>query len=259
VSSFRVVEEVSRHDSAAGWNLNLSVAIDYVLAWFPDHGAEDILSTPDLILAGVFVPSGHAVPAEGGYRVSGQWRFVSGCQHARWILVACLLMDGGHPRLDAQGRPTRRFVVLPAAETEVLDTWHTLGMRGTGSHDVRVANALVPAERTAPMVPLQQPGKASQGALYRLTVWPPIALLAPPALGIARVAIDDARHCLRRRCIRPGARVRRRVRDPQRAELPAVLQGCAHHHVAHLRLGAALRVGRGRDVGCPGDWPFFDF
>jgi alkylation response protein AidB-like acyl-CoA dehydrogenase len=191
VGSFRVVEEVARHDSAAGWNLNLSTATDYLLAWFPDDGADEVLGTGELVLAAVFNPPGAAVPVDGGYRVSGQWRFVSGCQHAKWIFVLVFLMDGATPRRDEAGRPQQLMILLPAAETQVLDTWYTLGMRGTGSHDVRAEDVFVPARRAVPLAPLQRPGTAFTGPLYRLTLWPPIALLAPPALGIARAAIDD--------------------------------------------------------------------
>jgi alkylation response protein AidB-like acyl-CoA dehydrogenase len=100
-------------------------------------------------------------------------------------------MDGDQPRCNEQGIPLQRFMLLPAANATILDSWHTLGMRGTGSHDVAVSDVFVPERRTAPVAPLEQPGTAYQGPLYRLTVWPPVALLAPPALGVARAAIDD--------------------------------------------------------------------
>ena len=80
---------------------------------------------------------------------------------------------------------------LPAEHVTIVDTWHTMGMRGTGSHDVAVADMFVPERFTAPLVPLERPGTAYQGPLYRLTIWPPIALLIPPALGVARAALDD--------------------------------------------------------------------
>jgi alkylation response protein AidB-like acyl-CoA dehydrogenase len=193
VSMFRVVEEVARHDSAAGWTLNLSVAIDPFLAWLPDAGAAEILEGhPEVIFGTSFTPTGgQAVPVDGGYRVTGQWPFVSGAHDARWFLFLPCLMDGDQPRRNAQGVPMQIWAFLPAEHATVLDTWHTLGMRGTGSHDVAVADVFVPERFTAPLAPLEQPGTAYQGPLYRLTIWPPIALLAPPALGVARAAMDD--------------------------------------------------------------------
>jgi alkylation response protein AidB-like acyl-CoA dehydrogenase len=192
VSMFKVVEAVARQDSVAGWNLQLSLAVHCLLAWLPDEGAAEVLAgQPDVILGTSFTPAGQAVPVEGGYRLSGQWPFVSGAHDAHWFLFLPFVMDGDRPRCNEQGIPLQRFMVLPAGNATILDTWHTLGMRGTGSHDVAVSDVFVPERRTAPVAPLEQPGTAYRGPLYRLTVWPPIALLAPPALGVARAAIDD--------------------------------------------------------------------
>jgi len=192
VSIFKVVEAVARHDSAAGWNLQLSLAVDWLLAWLPDAGVAEILDgNPDAILGTSFTPTCQAIEVEGGYRLTGQIPYVSGAHHCHWFLFNPILMDGDQPRLHAPGIPMQRFVWLSAADTAILDTWHTLGMRGTGSHDVAIHDLFIPEQRTAPLAPLGQPGTAYQGPLYRLTVWPPIALLAPPALGVAQAALDD--------------------------------------------------------------------
>src|SRR5215475_5365754 len=75
VSMFRVVEEVARHDSAAGWTLQLSLAVDSCLAWLPDAGAAEILEGhPEIIFGTSFTPTGgQATPVDGGYRLTGQW------------------------------------------------------------------------------------------------------------------------------------------------------------------------------------------
>ena len=75
-------------------------------------------------------------------------------------------------------------------EAEIIDNWNTLGMRGTGSHDVNVDDLFVPAERAVPFKPLDQPSPAYSGPWHRLTIWPPVACNAIPALGIAQAAID---------------------------------------------------------------------
>ena len=80
---------------------------------------------------------------------------------------------------------------MPAEQAEIIDNWNTLGMSGTGSHDVALNDVFVPEERAVPFVPLGTPSEAYSGPLYRLTVWPAVAALATPALGIARAAIDD--------------------------------------------------------------------
>ena len=193
VSLFHVVEEVARHESAAGWTLPRSLAVESCLAWLPDAGAAEILEGhPEVIFGTSFTPTGgQAIPVDGGYRLTGQWPFVSGAHDARWFLCQPRLMDGDQPRLNTQGAPRQIWAFLPAAHATILDTWQTMGMRGTGSHDVAPADMFVPERFTAPVVPLERPGTAYQGPLSRLTIWPPIALLAPPALGVARAALDD--------------------------------------------------------------------
>jgi indole-3-acetate monooxygenase len=191
VSVMQVVEEVSCLDSAAGWNLQLSTGIVPFFAWFPDAGVEEVWGdNSDLILGGTLFPPGTAVPVEGGYRVSGRWPFVSGCQNASWFMGPALVLKDSEPRRGEDGNPVQLVVVYRAGEAEVLDTWHTIGMRGTGSHDVVAKDVFVPTRRTTVLAPLTKPAKGFDGPLYRLTIWTAVAALAAPALGIARTAID---------------------------------------------------------------------
>jgi alkylation response protein AidB-like acyl-CoA dehydrogenase len=192
ITMFRVVEEVARHDGAAGWNLQLALGAHSFLAWLPDEGAAEIMhSHPDTIIAGSFTPGPRAIPVDGGYRLRGQWPFVSGGHDSHWFGFLPQIMDGDQPRLNDQGSPVQRLMFLPADKATILDTWHTLGMRGTGSDDVVVSDLFIPERHTALFAPLEKPGTAYRGPLYRLTIWLPVALLASPALGIARAAIDD--------------------------------------------------------------------
>jgi alkylation response protein AidB-like acyl-CoA dehydrogenase len=192
LTMFRVIEEVSRHDSAAGWNVQLAAVTNCNMAWLPDEGATEILNShPQTIIAGSFTPGPRAMPVEGGYRLSGRWPFVSGGHEAHWFEFLPQIMDGDQPLRSDQGSPVQRLMFLPADKATILDTWHTLGMRGTGSDDVVVSDLFIPERHTALLVPLEKPGTAYQGPLYRLTIWVPIGLMAPVALGIARAAMDD--------------------------------------------------------------------
>jgi alkylation response protein AidB-like acyl-CoA dehydrogenase len=191
MTAFRVFEEVSRLDSAAGWNLQLSVAVDPFGAWFPDEGAREVFGDPEAVLGGAFFPPRRAVPVKGGYRVTGQTPFVSGAHQCRWFFGLANIFDGDVPRVNDGGEPVTLITACPADEAQILDTWHTLGMRGTGSHDVVMTDVFVPERRTAPLVPLETPGTAYGGPLYRFTIWASVAALAPVATGIARAAIDD--------------------------------------------------------------------
>jgi alkylation response protein AidB-like acyl-CoA dehydrogenase len=191
ITTFRVLEEVSRIDSAAGWNLQLASAVDAFGAWFPDDGAREIFGQPDTTFAAGFFPPRPAVSVDGGYRVTGQTPFASGAHQARWFMGLAQIHDGDTPRLAADGTPVTLMTMCPADEAVIVDTWRTLGMRGTGSHDVLMTDVFVPSRRAALLVPLEQPGTAYQGPLYKLTVWAAIVVLATVPLGIARAAIDD--------------------------------------------------------------------
>lgn len=192
VTMCQVVEEVARHSAAAGWNLDLSLGGNFLPAWLPDEGAAEIMySHPQPIIVGSFTPGQQATAVEGGYRLSGEWSFVSGSHEGHWFLFRPAIMDGEQPRRNDQGKPVQRFMFLPADKVHIRDTWHTLGMQGTGTNDVVVPETFVPERHTALAIPLEKPGKAYQGPLYRLSIWLPIALNAPPALGIARAALDD--------------------------------------------------------------------
>jgi alkylation response protein AidB-like acyl-CoA dehydrogenase len=192
MTAIRIFEEVARIDSAAAWNLQISNAVDPFLAWLPDEGSQEIFANgPDRVMAGALFPPGQATPVDGGYRLSGRWPFVSGCHHCSWYMTPSLIMEGDNPKLAENGQPVQMLTFFSSGDAEIIDTWHTMGMRGTGSHDVVAKDVFIPETRTAMMEPLQKPGSAYRGSLYRMTIWPPVAALAPPALGIARAAINE--------------------------------------------------------------------
>ncbi|BBA36951.1 hydroxylase [Methylocaldum marinum] len=191
VAGLRVIEEISRIDSAAGWNLQIAVAHDMFAPWFGDQAAQEIFGF-DAIPVGSFNPVRKAVPVAGGYRISGRTGFVSGAHHATAFLGFANIHDDGQPRLGAGGVPEMLLIAVPASEAEIVDNWNTMGMRGSGSHDVEMKDAFIPEHWAVPWGPLEKPGSAYQGPLYRLTVWPAIAALVSPALGIARTAVDEA-------------------------------------------------------------------
>lgn len=191
ISGLRIIEEISRIDSAAGWNLQIAVAHDMFAPWFGDRAAQEIFHA-DAVPVGAFNPARKAVPVAGGYRISGRTSFVSGAHHATAFIGFAQIHDGDRLRVDANGAPETRLIAVPASEAEIVDNWNTMGMRGSGSHDVEMRDAFIPEHWAAPWGQLEKPGSAYEGPLYRLTVWPAIAALVAPALGIARAAIDAA-------------------------------------------------------------------
>ncbi len=186
----KVVTELARTDSAAAWNVQLSNAVELFGPWFSNEGAKDIFGDPNSILAGALNPPRMAVPIDGGFKLTGQTPFCSGVHDAQWVLGLSLILEGSGPRMGPSGQPDVLLTFTPIKDVEIVDTWHTLGMRGTGSHDAKMTDAFVAGRWTAPLAPLEKPGSAYQGALYRMTIWPLVASLAATSLGVALAAID---------------------------------------------------------------------
>ena len=100
------------------------------------------------IIANSARPVGRAVPDAGGFVLSGRWDIVSAIDAADWVTLFGFVMDGDGPRPTPSGAPDLRAFFLPRGEYAILDTWHTTGMRGTGSNTVVVDGAFVPEALT---------------------------------------------------------------------------------------------------------------
>lgn len=190
ISGLRLFEGIAHADGSAGWVASNSANVALGGQILPDEGAAELFSDPRALPAVAAFPPGAAVPVEGGYRVSGQWNFGSGCQYATTLATAAVVMDGEAPRMGPDGNPVLAFIMLKADEIEVVENWNTLGLRGTGSHDFRAADVFVPERRTALLGPFDHPGVAYRGPLYRMGFWLDGIRIAITALGIARAALD---------------------------------------------------------------------
>ena len=184
-----VVEEVGRLDCAAGWTLENPVDWAFFCARLPDEGAEEIYARGgDVVIAAEFGRPLNAKSGRGGYRILGRAPFVSNCHDADWISCTALV-DAGR----SDGDPEKRMVYFPRDKCEIIDTWHVLGMRGTGSHDISVTDVFVPKARTFPMQPEYEPGSHYKGPLYRMPfVGGAVTGIPTPMLGVARRALDEA-------------------------------------------------------------------
>jgi alkylation response protein AidB-like acyl-CoA dehydrogenase len=181
----RGAERVARGDASAGWCISIAATSSLLSAYLPDAGASEIFADPTAVAAGVWAPRGRAVKVAGGVRVSGRWAFCSGISHSRWLFAGCVLDD---PQASVEG-PILRVVALPTAELEILDTWHTSGLRGTGSHDALADDLFVPDHR---VLSLLGAGPRVDAPLYRFPIFGFFALsIGAAALGNARGAIDD--------------------------------------------------------------------
>jgi alkylation response protein AidB-like acyl-CoA dehydrogenase len=186
-----VIEEIAGYDTAAGWTLANPLDWAHFCARLPDAGAEEIYSRgANVLIAAQFGRPLMATPVEGGYRITGRAPFVSNCYDADWISMTAIVMD--EDQALEEGQPEVVMVYFPRESCHVIDTWHVLGMRGTGSHDIAVSNVFVPKTRTFPFVPEFDPGSHYQGPLYRFPLMGVVASnIAPVMLAVARRAIDE--------------------------------------------------------------------
>jgi indole-3-acetate monooxygenase len=186
---FRAIEELSRADGSVGWCAMIATDISLFMGWVATDVGRRFCGEPaDLRAAGSLRPQGHAYPVEGGYRVRGQWNFASGIDHANRLYCTSIVMDGDKPQLTAQGMPRVRAMWLPPDQATIVDTWSTIGMRGTGSQDFVVDDIFVPSSHTSFFgEPPLQPGPLYNPRSFFVMAFTPVVA---NALGIARGAID---------------------------------------------------------------------
>lgn len=177
-------EEIARGDMSTGWCVSIAATSSLLAGYLPEGPRHELFDDPGFIAAGVWAPRGTARSADGALSVSGRWAFCSGISHSQVLFAGCLPAEP--PAGDEPPRP--RVVALPKSELEVLDTWHTLGLRGTGSHDAVAEDLVVPADRAFSLFD----GPMLDRPLYRFPPFGYFALsIAAAALGNARGALDD--------------------------------------------------------------------
>jgi alkylation response protein AidB-like acyl-CoA dehydrogenase len=184
-----VFEELAAMDGSVGWVVMIGATGPPLLSHFPRPTFEDVYGTGTGFGGGTLAPKGAAEVDGDGYRVTGQWPFASGCEHCDWLVVHSIVTEDGKPRITDRG-PDLRLFLLPRADVEILDTWHVAGLRGTGSHDLKVDGVFVPPERVGKLFG----GSPSiDSTLYRIPVLPQFSnALASVAVGIARGALTEA-------------------------------------------------------------------
>jgi alkylation response protein AidB-like acyl-CoA dehydrogenase len=150
--SVDILAELSAHDGSTGWTTMIGCEAPQLLALLPEATFEAIYADgPDVIVGGAFAPRGTAVAIDGGaggYRVSGRWSFASGCQHSRWLFGNCVVRGEAPAPEASPSPPILRCALLPAGAWRILDTWRTAGLRGTGSHDIEIDDAVVARDWT---------------------------------------------------------------------------------------------------------------
>jgi alkylation response protein AidB-like acyl-CoA dehydrogenase len=192
----RVVELLAEAAGSVGWNLANNSIGQLVTLGLPDEGVHEVYAHgADTVIAGTAVQGGgRAVPVDGGYRVSGRWRFGSGCQESSWMLGSFQIFDGDQLRRSPDGTSAYWRGVFPRSEAHVVEgSWDVSGLRGTGSFDWTVEDVFLPERRTMVHagVPLDNQWRRWPGVTYAL---PAQCWVGPHhsavITGIARAGID---------------------------------------------------------------------
>jgi 3-hydroxy-9,10-secoandrosta-1,3,5(10)-triene-9,17-dione monooxygenase len=223
VSLFDIPAEVARGCASTGWNVaNLGVH-HWMLALYDERAQEEVWGTnPDAIIpSGIAYPQGRGRRVDGGFVISGHWNFSSGVDPGDWNMLAVLVRDGDRV-VD------HRMCLVPKGEYEIVDDWHVLGMRSTGSKSVHATEVFVPEHRALSMY-LARGGKEFPGArvnpnpLYQV----PLAALgshclAGAGVGNAQAALDLTIDLIKERSTNYTAM---RMRDFQAVQLRVARAG----------------------------------
>jgi 3-hydroxy-9,10-secoandrosta-1,3,5(10)-triene-9,17-dione monooxygenase len=175
-------------DMSTAWIVGVLGVIPWAIALFDDRAGADVWGKdPDSLICCAIRRAGTATPVEGGFRLNGQWAYTSGCQHADWALLGAAA--GTTPADDY-------LLLVPKSDFAILDTWHVTGLKATGSHDVAVKDAFIPAHRALRMIEVfdcKGPGQAvNTAALYRM----PFGLVF--AGGVANASVGGLQGMLER-------------------------------------------------------------
>ena len=230
----RVLEAVSRLDASTAWCLGQAAGCSMVAAYLAPDAAREIFGGRRAVLAWGPGPEARAVVVDGGYRVSGTWSFASGCRHATWLGGNCAVHEpDGTPLRRADGSVQGRWMLFPAAQAKMVDTWHVVGLRATGSDSFTVSNLFVPRDHS---VARDDPAERRHAGL--LYCFPTNSLYAS---GFAGVAMGIARSSLDAFVILARQKTPRGFRQPLRES--AIVQRDLARAEAKLGAARALLLG----------------
>jgi alkylation response protein AidB-like acyl-CoA dehydrogenase len=196
--------ELAKACPSSAWVAGLLAAHQWLLASFPAEAQHDVWDRdPDALLCGSYAPVANAAAAPGGYRVSGRWNFASGCDNSSWSVCAALL-----PPSREGGPPCPAFLLVPAEDYSIEDTWHVIGLSGTGSKTLVLDDVFVPAHRVLTFAETTS-GRTPGARLYadNPTFAVPMlcnipSCLASVAVGAALGALEDYIEATRTRITR---------------------------------------------------------
>jgi 3-hydroxy-9,10-secoandrosta-1,3,5(10)-triene-9,17-dione monooxygenase len=187
-SMFEPIARLGEGCPSTAWVASFYVAHSWIASLFPEEARRELFEGKPYVRAPApFAPTGTATRVDGGYRLTGRWRWGTGVMHADWVFAAGLTKT-------PDDLPEARLFALRASDVRVDDTWFVSGMAATGSNDIVIEDAFVPAHRTIPFEAFRDgdtPGSRDfEDPLYRIPMPPLLAFTAAlPALGAARASV----------------------------------------------------------------------
>lgn len=206
-----VATEIGKADGSTSWTASVYWIPTWMAAQFPDEVQDEVFSTPDVRVCGTLSPSAMAAPAVGGVVVNGKWSFMTGALHSHWQEIIAVLV--GQDR-----EPMPIIALVPISDLQIVDDWHTAGLKGTGSVTTVADELFVPKERVLPLPAVLQGQGASKlnagSPIYRGPLLPiASASSVGTVLGLAQAAKAAFHHRL------PGRKITYTNYDNQ-AEAP---------------------------------------
>jgi alkylation response protein AidB-like acyl-CoA dehydrogenase len=190
VSFNRVIQTVAAADASTAWVLAQTLASSHAAGFLAPQVAREVFGAKNAVVAwGPSSGVAKAVVTDGGYTVTGKWRFASGSANATWMGGHSSVIEAnGKPRLDANGRPLMRTMLFRPASATIHDTWHVIGLRGTASNEYEAHDLFVPEPYSTWRD--YKPDRRESGPLYN------IPLLTLYGIGFSGVGLGIARACL---------------------------------------------------------------
>jgi indole-3-acetate monooxygenase len=185
-------EIIAAADGSAGWCLGQGSGCAMTAALMPAPIAQRVFGPADAILAWGAGVQGTAIAVPGGWQATGRWSFASGSRAATWLGAHCKLVeaDGRTPRLRADGRQADLTLLVPRAQVVIIDDWHTVGLRGTGSDSYALESHFVAAEMAVDREDIAR--SLEPGTLYRFPqIMAYAGAFAGVMLGLARGMLDS--------------------------------------------------------------------
>jgi len=189
---YDVVFEIARACPSTGWVLSVVGVHNWQLGLLDDQAQQDVWGqNNEVLISSSYAPKGQATPVEGGWKFAGRWQFSSGCDHAEWVFVGGLMPeDPNFPNV-----PQIASFLIPRADYEIIDDWHTTGLQGSGSKSIKVDEVFVPEHRVHTFMQGfvgDNPGAALNTApLYKLPFGQVfIRAVSTPCIGTAQGALD---------------------------------------------------------------------